>query len=117
MNNSEPAKIIFEALKDCGCKPGLAGFGYSIYAGSLLAESPTKKWTANALYTQIAQNFDTKPSVVERSIRYMVSDMLAGGSKENIRRVFGNTTHLTSMDFLYTLKYYASFQAKKGAGK
>lgn len=113
MNNLESAKIIFEVLKACGCKPGLTGFGYSIYAGRLLAESPTKKWTSKALYAQIAQNFDTKPSIVERSIRYMVSDMLACGSMENIRRVFGNTTHLTSMDFLYTLKYYVSFQAKK----
>ena len=113
MNNSESAKIIFEVLKDCGCRPSLSGFEYSIYAERLLAESPTKKWTSTALYTQIAQNFDTKPSIVERSIRYMVSDMLACGSMENIRRGFGNTTHLTSMDFLYTLKYYASFQVKK----
>lgn len=113
MDNSEFAKIIFEALKDCGCRPSLPGFGYSIYAGKLLAESPTKKWTSKALYTQIAQNFDTKPSIVESGIRYMVSDMLACGSMENIRRVFGNTTHLTSMDFLYNLKYYVSFQAKK----
>ena len=66
---------IREFLVETGNLPNLAGFDYLIRAVEIVKEKKRVQITKE-VYPQLAKEFDTTPSRVERAIRHIVSDRL-----------------------------------------
>lgn len=89
---TDPEYIIREIFLDLGAPDHLLGYEYALSAILLVLE--TRKYIDNItfmLYPQLAVNFSTTSSRVERGIRHLIEATFDRGNMEVIDRYFGNT--------------------------
>ena len=80
---------IHEALLNMGMMPNLNGFIYVSYALELIREDPDSlHHITKGLYIDIAKNFHTKPTSVERAIRHAITMTWLRGNRPYINHVF-----------------------------
>jgi len=91
-NTMDPEQEIRNILLELGAPDHLAGHPY-VVRGVLLVMSD-RLYINNmtfGLYSQLAKDFDTTASRVERAIRHLVEVTWARGDMEVLDRYFGNT--------------------------
>jgi len=91
-NTMDPEQEIRNILLELGAPDHLAGHPY-VVRGVLLVMSD-RLYINNmtfGLYPQLAKDFDTTASRVERAIRHLVEVTWARGDLEVLNRYFGNT--------------------------
>lgn len=84
--------IIREILLELGAPDHLTGHDYAVRAIALVAEDRMYIHSITfGLYPQLAAEFDTRPTRVERAIRHLIEVTWARGDWEVLQRYFGNT--------------------------
>lgn len=104
MQESEDQKLdatISYFLIHLGVRYHMRGFRYFKYAIKLVYQNPTEyEYMTKALYPAVAKYFDTKPSAIERSMRYAINSMLA--TSEIREEVFSGPARVyTNKEFIY----------------
>ncbi len=105
-------KVIAEQLRIMGVKPALAGYGYLKEALSkCYADASYKKDVVKRLYVEIAKQFNTTASRVERAIRHAIEVAWSLGNADLQNKVFGYTVSLnrgkpTNSEFIATMSEY-----------
>lgn len=86
-------KIVYECLKELGASPILKGYHYASCAiqGILSGKFDITNKQMMYIYNEIAKEFNTTASRVERAIRHMIEVMFANSPIEAIYKYFGNT--------------------------
>lgn len=99
-------------LKDLGAPFSVDGYSYVIAAVLLMVADPRSRipmTTEVGIYPVVAEGFHSKPTHVERGIRYIKNQIYLKGNIAAIRSIFGecgnsNTGTMTNKDFLTGLK-------------
>jgi two-component system response regulator (stage 0 sporulation protein A) len=110
--------LIVDILKKVGMPPHLKGYNYVVRAVLLcLSDSSYLDQITYRLYPDIAKEFDTTPSRVERAIRHAVEVVFDRGDPDYIFEVFGNTMStkkgkLTNSEFIATITNDISLRLK-----
>lgn len=103
---------IHELLLDIGLSPGVLGFQYITHALQLIMMDETYlHHVTKTLYIDIAKQYNTTPSGVERNIRHAIATAWTHGSLECINRLFRNSINPekgvpTNTQFLARLYFY-----------
>ena len=94
----EVEKISVELLKKIGMPPHLTGHDYTLQAIQLCTLNPSylRGYVTKCLYPDIAKEFDTTPSRVERCIRHAIEVVFFRGNTSAVVEIFGNVTHIKS---------------------
>lgn len=106
VKTNDKGKYLVSLLHGLGISSNLIGYKYIKQAIVLSLEHP-KKSTVE-LYREIADIYDTRPSSVERSIRYAVETGFSKGDQELIESLFGysvdeNKGKATNSEFIATI--------------
>ena len=101
---------IYDILNELGVPFNLSGRDYIVRAVSLIYENGRMAMTKE-VYPQIAAEFETGKTGVERCIRHAVEKAFRNGNTNAITKYFGlnidfNTGKLTNSDFIYGLVEY-----------
>lgn len=103
---------ITNQLKDLGVPANLLGFHYARYAIELMMKdiSLMNKITTQ-LYPEVALQFDTTPSKVERAIRHAIEVAWYRGNRETHTKLFGYTVDMLkgcpkNAEFIVTVADY-----------
>lgn len=85
-------RVVRELILDIGIPDALRGHRYTIKAICLLVENPNMiDSITGELYPEVAKEFGTTPSRVERAIRHAVEVAIDRGDVEITAKYFGNT--------------------------
>lgn len=101
-----------EVLKDLGAPSHIDGYNYTIAAVLLMVADPNSKLpmtTDVGVYPVLAEGFHSKPSHVERGIRYLKDLILLKGNLKAVYTIFGNSAKIetglmTNRNFLSGIK-------------
>lgn len=105
---------IHKILLNIGMPPNLLGYSYIIYAAELMLQNPDVLHAlTKELYVDIAKQYRTTPSRVERAIRNAISVTWLYGNYDFINKVFRNCIRPdkgtpTNSLFLSRIYYYIS---------
>lgn len=90
--SSDPEYLIRELLLELGSPDHLVGHPYTVHAILLVVQDRAYIDSITfGLYPQLAVQFDTTASRVERAIRHLIEVTWARGNWEVLNRYFGNT--------------------------
>lgn len=82
---------IHETLLNIGLPPHLNGFVYIAYSLELILENPEMlQHVTKGLYIDVAKNFKTKPTSVERAIRHAITITYLHGNLDYMGHIFQN---------------------------
>ena len=115
----EVERLITDILKKVGMPPHLKGYSYVLKAIQLcLSDSSYLDAVTYRLYPDIAKEFGTTPSRVERAIRHAVEVVFDRGNSDYIFEVFGNTMStkkgkLTNSEFIATITHDISLKMRE----
>lgn len=105
--NHSVEQLATEFVKNAGMPPHLLGYKYTARAIQLCIEDPgyLDGQITKRLYPDIASEFDTKPSRVERSIRHAIESIFDRCDPMYTASLFGNAVSfgkgkLTNFEFL-----------------
>ena len=77
-------------LRGLGATGKLIGFRYAIHIIASVAEDPTRMHLiTKRLYPEVAQEFGTTPSAVERAVRNLIYSIWNRGDRSCLERVAG----------------------------
>lgn len=101
---------ILDILSELGVSFNLLGRQYIVRAVMLVYQNGRMSITKE-IYPQLAKEFDTKNTRVERAIRNAIEKVFTHGSTKSIEKYFGlNVNHsigkLTNSEFIYGLVEY-----------
>ena len=89
---ADPEYLIRELLLELGAPDHLVGHPYVVQAIHLVIQDRTYIDSITfGLYPQLAANFNTTASRVERAIRHLIEVTWARGDWDTLNRYFGNT--------------------------
>ena len=88
----EVERASVELLKKVGMPAHLSGYNYTLRAIQLCVLNPVylRGYVTKCLYPDIAKEFDSTPSKVERAIRHAVECVCYRGDAAAIAEIFGN---------------------------
>lgn len=89
-------KKIYLVLKKLGARPEFKGYFYLKEALQIVMEEDEMLHCCNDIYPAVAEVFNTKPTCVERSIRYCIADIRNHTSVEILNEVLGENTNITT---------------------
>ena len=95
-------KKVEEALIELGVYPNLTGFNYICRAVEIISESKEKMKIVDGLYVDVAKEFNSTKSKVERAIRHAITKM--DKDSETYKKYVG-TKDKTNSVVLYTLAF------------
>lgn len=92
----EVEKAAIDIIKKIGMPPHLTGHDYALRAIQMCALDPTylKGFVTKRLYPDIAKEFDSTPTRVERAIRHAIETVFYRGNTEAVVDIFGNTVNV-----------------------
>ena len=98
-------------LKDLGISANLLGYHYLRYGIELVTgDMSYMNGIVKKLYTEIANEFGTKPSRVERAIRFAIEQGWHRGSPHAMDAIFGHSVkegvNPTNAEFICTVADY-----------
>ena len=80
---------LHEILLSIGIPPNIHGYSYIVYSLELIMEDPQAMYSVTkGLYIDVAKKFNTKPTSVERSIRFAIGSAWKYGNQEFIHSIF-----------------------------
>ena len=94
MTKKDPEMIVRDLLLEMCAPEHQIGFEYVVRAILLCAEN--RKWIDNitfGLYPQLALEFDTTPSRVERAIRHVIETIWDRAAYNSLNKYFGNSVN------------------------
>ncbi|MGN0165401.1 MAG: sporulation initiation factor Spo0A C-terminal domain-containing protein [Lachnospiraceae bacterium] len=103
---------LHEILLRIGMPPNLYGYSYIVYSMELILQNPEYLHSiTKRLYIDVAKQFNTTPSRVERAIRHAISATWLYGNTDYIHKIFKNCVRSdkrtpTNSLFLARLFYY-----------
>lgn len=103
---------LHEILLSIGIPPNIHGYSYIAYSLELIMEDPQAMYSVTkGLYIDVAKRFGTKPTSVERSIRFAIGSAWKYGNQEFIHNIFKSCVRPTKKApsnsvFLSRLYYY-----------
>jgi two-component system response regulator (stage 0 sporulation protein A) len=84
--------LIADMLRDIGMPQHVNGYYYTVYAIKIcVANHQHLNGITKTLYPEVAKEFDTTPSRVERSIRHAIELAFDRNDMRSLMSVFGNT--------------------------
>lgn len=94
----EVEKVSVELLKKIGMPPHLSGHDYALRAIQMCTLNPSylRGYVTKCLYPDIANEFGSTPSKVERAIRHAIECVFYRGNTSAVLEIFGNVTHVKS---------------------
>lgn len=116
METTKYTKTILEVIRECGIPANILGHDYLYAAMELTLKDPMyKRCITKMLYPTIAQEYNTTPSRVERSIRHATEVCFTRSDPEVVAKIFGNTINLKSgklsnAEMIYTLDEYVKMK-------
>lgn len=102
--------VVSDVLKELGVSPALKGYHYARYAICMILENGDSV-TFTKLYNNVAEEFNSTYSKVERCIRFVVDKMMLRGDHDLITKIFGHcasksTGRLTNSQFVFGIVDY-----------
>lgn len=89
-------KKIVSMMQECGCAAHLKGFDLCARAIELVADDPEfLHHITSELYPQLAEEFDTTESRVERAIRHLIEVAFFRAQWVDLQKYFGNSCDTT----------------------
>lgn len=80
---------LHEILLSIGVPPNIHGYSYIVYSMELIMNDPQAMYSVTkGLYIDVAKKFNTKPTSVERSIRFAIGSAWKYGNQELIHSIF-----------------------------
>ena len=80
---------LHEILLSIGIPPNIHGYSYIVHSLELIIEDPQAMYSVTkGLYIDVAKKFGTKPTSVERSIRFAIGSAWKYGNQEFIHSIF-----------------------------
>ena len=113
-NISPEVNLIHELLLSIGVPPNINGYSYLVSSLTLILEKPEYLHSVTkGLYIDIAKQYHTTPTSVERSMRFAITNAWKYGNPEFIQGIFRNCVRSdkgnpTNSVFLSRLYYYIS---------
>ena len=92
----EVERASIDILKKIGMPPHLSGYSYALKGIQLCASNPNylRGYVTKCLYPDIAKEFDTTPSRVERAIRHAIEAVFYRGNGEIVVNIFGDVLNV-----------------------
>ena len=85
---------ITKVLHELGMPANLLGYSYLCFAvDAILADSTSLRGVTKVLYPEIAREYNTSVSGVERAIRHAIEVAFDRGDRKAFRKRFGNTVN------------------------
>lgn len=104
--------LLHEVISRIGIPPNIRGYAFVIYSLELILENPNYMYSVTkGLYIDVAQHFHTRPTCVERAIRFAINSAWQYGNSEYINSIFANYVRVgrevpSNSVFLARLYYY-----------
>lgn len=90
-NEGELHKVTTELVKELGIPANWNGYNYIIKAIEMVVENPnTNMMVTKEIYPDIAEEYKTTSSRVERGIRYEIITSYTRGNLKKIQEIFGH---------------------------
>lgn len=92
----EVEKTSMDILKKVGMPPHLSGYNYTQRAIQMCVLNPNylRGYVTKCLYPEVAKEFDTTPSRVERAIRHAIEAVFWRGNPEAVVDIFGDVLNV-----------------------
>lgn len=104
-------KKIYLVLKKLGARPGCKGYFYLKEALQIVMEEDKMLHCCNDIYPAVAEEFNTKPTCVERTIRYCIADIREHTPVEILNEILGeNTSIITNSNFIGRVYEYLKYE-------